>query len=123
MTVFGTTPLTPLESYTCAGLNYYKSLFSTAGDGRCYAIIFHSFFMRAFFDHGALGIFWAYYLTWKCLAISGYTRREILVILSFPTFSALSVSSFGTAFVIGDRSKKAGLTPGYRGKYTRSAAP
>lgn len=97
--LFGTFPLQPLDSYTCKSLHYYQSLFSSAGDGRCYAIIFHSFFMRVFFDHGLAGILICYVVIWKCLSLSGFSRKEIIVILSFPTFSALSVSAFGTSFV------------------------
>ncbi len=50
--VQSTTPLLPAS---CADLSYYQTLFSYAGDGRCYSVILHSFIMRVIYDHGIIG--------------------------------------------------------------------
>jgi len=97
--LFGNAGLEPLSRETCKSLAFYKNLFSSTGDGRCYALIFHSFYMRAFFDHGLFAIFVTYFAFYKMLKVSGFSTLEILCILFIPSASALSVSSFATPFV------------------------
>ncbi len=95
----GSMPLTPLSSYSCQSLSYYADLFSFSGDGRCYSVILHSYFLRVLFDHGILGL--AFLLAFMTVALSksGYSRNEVMVFLGIVCSSALSVSAMNSVFV------------------------
>ncbi len=97
--LLGSMPLTPLSSYSCQSLSYYEDLFSFSGDGHCYSVILHSYFLRAVFDHGILGLL--FLLTFMVMALkkSGYSRIEVVVVLGIVCSSALSVSAMNSVFV------------------------
>ncbi|MGH8052664.1 MAG: hypothetical protein ACREP4_01885 [Stenotrophomonas sp.] len=97
--LFGSAPLTPLSSYACSSLVYYQELFSFTGDGRCYSVILHSYFLRAIFDHGVLGLLFLLGFLARALRGSGYSTIEVLVFLGIICSSALSVSAMNSVFV------------------------
>jgi hypothetical protein len=94
----GSFPLTPLSSGSCASLSFYVELFSKTDPATCYSVIFHSFLMRAVFDHGLIGLGLLYGLLWLGLRRSGVTARDSLALLGLITISALSVSAFNSVF-------------------------
>lgn len=97
--LIGHVELTPLSASSCFELSYYERLFSSTGDGQCYALILHSFFMRVLFDHGILTILFVYIFLFTAFRKSNYSTYETLLILTIPTASALSISSFASSFV------------------------
>jgi hypothetical protein len=96
--VTGAFPLTPLSPGSCGSLAFYEILFSKTDPGVCYSVIFHSFLMRAVFDHGLLGLVLLYGLLWLGLRRSGMVVRDALALLGLITLSALSVSAFNSVF-------------------------
>jgi hypothetical protein len=96
--VTGAFPLTPLSPGSCGSLSFYDDLFSKTDPGICYSVIFHSFLMRAVFDHGLLGLVLLYGLLWLGLRRSGVAVRDAVALLGLITLSALSVSAFNSVF-------------------------
>ncbi len=97
---FGSAPLTPLSHETCKSLYFYNTLYSYAGDGSCYSVIFHSYFLRVIFDHGLIGLaFLSISLFWF-MSSKGFAFRDYLCVLGVIYVSALSVSSFNSVFTI-----------------------
>lgn len=94
----GAFPLTPLSPGACGSLSFYVELFSKTDPGVCYSVIFHSFLMRAVFDHGLIGLGLLYGLLWWGLRRSGTPARDALALLGVITLSALSVSAFNSVF-------------------------
>lgn len=97
--LFGHIGLTPLQSYTCSELSFYKNLFSSSGDGRCYALIFHSMVMRVGFDHGLVGIFLIIILINESLKAASYPARIRVSLISAVFLSGVSVSSIGSSAI------------------------
>lgn len=98
--VTGSLPLTPLSPGSCSSLSYWAPvLFSHSNPGICYSVILHSFFLRAIFDHGLLGLVLLYVLVWLGLRRSGVPTRDALALLSLITISGFSVSAFNNVFV------------------------
>jgi hypothetical protein len=96
--VTGSFPLTALSPGSCGSLSFYDDLFSKTDSGICYSVIFHSFLMRAVFDHGLLGLVLLYGLLWLGLRRSGVAVRDAVALLGLITLSALSVSAFNSVF-------------------------
>jgi hypothetical protein len=94
----GAPPLTALSPGSCGSLRFYELLFSKTDPGVCYSVIFHSYLMRAVFDHGLIGLVLIYGLLWFGLRRSGATVRDVLALLGLITLSALSVSAFNSVF-------------------------
>ncbi len=97
--IIGLKPLTPLTSAACRQLIYYASLFSSQENGRCYSLILHSFFMRAFFDHGALGVIVPFIFIYALLRRCNFSNREASCLVALGAICGLSVSGIGTSFV------------------------
>jgi hypothetical protein len=94
----GSFPLTPLSPGSCGSLAFYDDLFSKTDAGICYSVIFHSFLMRAVFDHGLLGLVLLYGLLWLGLRRSNVAVPDAVALLGLITLSALSVSAFNSVF-------------------------
>ncbi|MCO7221262.1 hypothetical protein [Klenkia sp. PcliD-1-E] len=94
----GSFPLTPLSPGSCGSLAFYAPLFSKTDPGVCYSVILHSYFLRAVFDHGLLGIALLLVLLWVGLRRSGADRRPALALLALISVSGLSVSAFNNVF-------------------------
>lgn len=95
----GSLPLTPLSPASCFQLAYYEKLFSFSDTATCYSVVLHSFFLRAIFDHGLIGLALLYGALWFGLRESGYSKRDRLGLLSIVSASALSVSAFNSIYV------------------------
>ncbi|HDS1653684.1 TPA: hypothetical protein QEL76_001603 [Stenotrophomonas maltophilia] len=95
----GSMPLTPLSSAACGRLAFYDDLFSFAGDGRCYSVILHSYFLRVVFDHGIIGLAFLLWFMWRALRNSGYSKNDVAVFIGIVCSSALSVSAMNSVFV------------------------
>ncbi|MNF64647.1 hypothetical protein D3C84_463870 [compost metagenome] len=91
--------LTPLTNSTCNGLSYYSTLLSFKGDGTCYSVIFHSYILRAIFDHGLILFSFLVSSIAYFLYTTGYSKPQILCILGILLITSLSVSSFNNAYV------------------------
>jgi hypothetical protein len=96
--VTGSLPLTPLSPGSCGSLAYWSVLFSKSDPGTCYSVILHSFFLRAVFDHGVLGLVLLYALVWIGLRRSRVPVRDTVALLSLITISGFSVSAFNNVF-------------------------
>lgn len=93
----GAPRMTALPREVCAHLSYYAQLFSYAGDGRCYSVVFHSFDMRAVFDHGLLGLGYLIYCVRLILVgIGDRGRRCVIAVL---VLTGMSVSSLNNVYV------------------------
>jgi hypothetical protein len=95
----GSFPLTPLSHGSCSALSYYSVLFSPTDLGTCYSVILHSFFLRALFDQGVLGLLLLYLVCWKSMRLSGVPVRDRLALFAIVSASAFSVSAFNSVFV------------------------
>ncbi|MGY1820422.1 hypothetical protein [Geodermatophilus sp. SYSU D00079] len=94
----GSFPLTPLSPGSCQSLSFYSLLFSRTDPGTCYSVILHSYFLRALFDHGVLGLVLLLTLLWLGLRRSGTSLRDTLAVLALISVSGLSVSAFNNVF-------------------------
>jgi hypothetical protein len=94
----GSFPLTPLSPGSCGSLSFYYQLFSHSDPGVCYSVILHSFFLRALFDHGLLGLALLFTLLWFGLRRSGTGVRDAVGVLALISVSGLSVSAFNNVF-------------------------
>ena len=74
------------------------TLFSRSGNGTCYSVVFHSFLLRAIFDHGILGLAFIIFAAYKLLAVSGVRRDIAWVFVALVIINGLSVSSFNNLF-------------------------
>lgn len=92
----GADRLTPLPSYVCSNLSFWKSLYSFDGSGRCYSVILHSFNLRIIYDHGLLiAALVGIYLF--LLARQGTLLQRSCVLLII-VISGLSVSALNNVF-------------------------
>lgn len=97
--LFGTYPITPLSDDACNALYFYQSLFSTAGDGTCYAVIFHSFVLRVIFDAGIVGLLLAHLCAWWLLRRGGVSASLSVTLVSIAFANGLSVSGLNNPYV------------------------
>lgn len=98
--ILGAPSLTQLSSYTCQSLSYYESLFSSANDGTCYSVIWHSFVLRLVFDFGIFGILLAvigFYLT---LRKAGVSWVLAVTLLALSLINGFSVSGLNNIYVV-----------------------
>jgi hypothetical protein len=97
--LLGTVPLSPLSNHSCALLSYYAPLFSQSDPDTCYAVILHSFLLRAVIDQGLLGLGLLYVLIWFGMRSSAMSLRDRLALLALVSANALSVSAFNSVYV------------------------
>lgn len=97
--IFGARPITPLSSFACAELSFYKNLFSFTQEGTCYSVILHSYLMRALFDHGLFGLFFLFMVIYKMMRSLGYGVVLSLVVIMILASTGLSVSSLNNVYV------------------------
>lgn len=95
----GASRLTPLTNSTCNALSYYSTLLSFNGDGTCYSVIFHSYILRAIFDHGLILFSFLVASIGYFLSTSGFTKPQIVCVIGILFITSLSVSSFNNAYV------------------------
>ena len=94
---FGSPAITALPEEVCLRYSFYESLVSSDSKG-CYSVVFHSFILRALFDHG---IFWSavliigYYRLVKLHIGSEFARYITLISL----INGLSVSSYNSIYL------------------------
>ncbi|WP_411543441.1 hypothetical protein ACLAI4_06400 [Klebsiella pneumoniae] len=93
----GSTALTPLSPMTCSNLGYYSTLFSYAGDGKCYSVILHSFILRVIYDHGFIGFM--FLLFGIVFYLNKFNLKHKLCIILILLATALSVSSLNNVYV------------------------
>jgi hypothetical protein len=95
--MLGAPRMTALPPAVCSSLSYYQHLFSYRGDGSCYSVIFHSFDLRAVFDHGIIGLAYMLYCVW--IVLSWRSMKEKLCILTIIFMTGLSVSSLNNVYL------------------------
>jgi hypothetical protein len=98
--LLGAGPLTALNPSSCETLSFYENLFSFRGDGSCYAVIFHSYILRAIFEHGVLGFLFLVFFIYRVLKVSGIQIKYILAVLAVLLVNGLSVSSMNSIYFI-----------------------
>jgi hypothetical protein len=96
--LFGAPRITQLSNLACSRLGYWQSLFSYSGDGSCYSVIFHSYILRAIFDHGFLGFIFISYFVYSIIKRSGHSITTALTVLVVVIINGLSVSSFNSIY-------------------------
>jgi hypothetical protein len=96
--LFGAPRISQLSNEVCSKLGYWQSLFSYSGDGSCYSVIFHSYILRAVFDHGFLGVIFIFYFVYSILKRAGYSHNTGLTVLGIIVINGLSVSSFNSVY-------------------------
>lgn len=96
----GTPPITGLSPATCEELAYYDALFSSQGDGTCYAVILHAFALRVMFDAGILGALLVLVLPWVFLRRAGVSVLLSVTLMAIAVTNSLSVSGFNNPYVV-----------------------
>jgi len=97
--LFGAPRITNLTEPACRFFyHWYDTLFSRSGNGTCYSVVFHSFLLRAIFDHGILGLVFIIFAAYKLLVVSGVRKGVAVVFVSIVIINGLSVSSFNNLF-------------------------
>ncbi len=95
----GAPRITNLSTPACRFFyHWYDTLFSRSGNGTCYSVVFHSFLLRAIFDHGILGLLFIIFAAYNLLIVSGVRKGAALVFVSIVIINGLSVSSFNNLF-------------------------
>lgn len=107
----GNFPITPLSAESCKSLISYHRLFSFSGDGSCYSVILHSYFLRAILDHGALGLIFLFGFIAYAMKKCDYTKMDVMIVLGVISASALSVSAVNNVFVSFALALALGLMP------------
>lgn len=97
--LFGTEAITPLSNYACSRMSFYDALFSSAGDGTCYAVILHSFVLRIAFDAGLVGLVAVFAIPWFLMRRSGVATPLALTLLGVAFTNSLSVSGLNNPYV------------------------
>ena len=98
--LFGAPPITELSSFTCQGLSFYSTLLSSRGDGSCYAVILHSYFLRTIFDFGIAGLLMAFVAVWVAMRRANVPRRMTAVLILLGAANGISVSGLNNAYVV-----------------------
>ncbi|PKO29788.1 MAG: hypothetical protein CVU36_10730 [Betaproteobacteria bacterium HGW-Betaproteobacteria-9] len=96
--MIGSNRITPLSEATCTALSYYSELFSYSGDSSCYSVVFHSFILRAIFDHGAIGVLFMVWFIYWILQTSIFSRKDALIVIAIALLNGFSVSSINSYF-------------------------
>jgi hypothetical protein len=97
--LFGAPRITNLSAPACRFFYlWHDTLFSRSGNGTCYSVVFHSFLLRAIFDHGILGLVFIIFAAYKILVVSGVRKGVAVVFVSIVIINGLSVSSFNNLF-------------------------
>ncbi|WP_229770959.1 hypothetical protein [Campylobacter portucalensis] len=91
--------LKPLSDFTCNKLFFYE-LFSHKSDEICYSVAYHSYILRAIFDHGLIGLLFICVFYLYILKLSKFSILQCLNILGVILLNSLSVSAFNNVFVI-----------------------
>lgn len=97
--MFGTTPLTPLSTGSCASLSFYQSLIYSPEYDTCYSVVLHSFGMRVVYDAGILGLVLAFGIPLFAMLKSGVSKKVAFALLAIAVTNALSVSSINNPYV------------------------
>ena len=97
--LIGARPITPLSVGTCDNMyRSYSSTFSFVDPRICYSTVFHSFLLRAVFDHGVIGLFLivaGFYIALRHAGNSRFDTRSVLLLIFL---NGLSVSGFGNTY-------------------------
>ncbi len=96
----GSDRISSLSDAGCKSLWYWQELFSYKDDGTCYSVIFHSYLLRAIYDHGIIGLSFLVFFIYKIIVISGYKPKQAWVVLGIVLINGLSVSSFNSIYFI-----------------------
>jgi hypothetical protein len=97
--LFGAPRITNLTPNACMFfMHWYDTLFSRSGNGTCYSVVFHSFLLRAIYDHGILGLVFIIFASYKLLTVSGVKKIVAWVFVTIVIINGLSVSSFNNLF-------------------------
>ncbi|MGI2134128.1 hypothetical protein [Shewanella baltica] len=96
--LIGNYGLTPLPDYVCSRLSFYETLFSLSGDGTCYSVVLHSYLLRAFYDHGILGLLFLVVGLAILMFKSNMSFKHSVAIFGVLALNALSVSSFNSVY-------------------------
>ncbi|HEY9266906.1 MAG TPA: hypothetical protein VIQ11_20120 [Mycobacterium sp.] len=97
--LFGTVPITPLSGGACFQLSYYQLLFSSEGDGSCYAVILHAFLMRVVYDAGIVGLLIAFGVTWLMMRRAKVQFAIAASMLLIAITNSFSVSGLNNPYV------------------------
>lgn len=97
--LFGTVPITPLTD-GCTRLAFYKSLFSSTGDGTCYSVIMHAFVLRVVFDAGIAGAILVFSVIWYTMRKSRASIPVSLAVVGIAVTNSLSVSGPNNPYVM-----------------------
>lgn len=98
--IFGSVPITPLSLGACSSLSDYSGLYSTAGDGSCYSVILHAFFLRVVFDAGILGAVLCFGLMWYLMWRAKVPTALIITLLGIAAVNSTSVSGPNNPYVM-----------------------
>jgi len=98
--LFGTWPITPLSKFGCDQMLFYDRLFSRFDPELCYSPVFHSMLLRIIYDHGIIGLFFAYGLVYYALYRSGVKKQSAYMIIVTLLINGLSVSSINSPYVV-----------------------
>lgn len=95
--LFGSVPITALPSDVCAKFEFYKALFSDLDSLKCYSVVFHSFILRALFDHGLVGLISLFLIYHRVISKKmGSYFASYAVLLA--VINGLSVSSLNSIY-------------------------
>src|SRR5699024_10128365 len=97
--IFGTAPMTPLSTQTCAALDFYSELFSAAQDGSCYSVILHSFALRVLYDAGLIGALLVLLVPIAVMLRAGVPMILTLTLSAIAVANSLSVSGLNNPYV------------------------
>lgn len=98
--LIGNPPITPLSIDTCNRLAFYESLLSSAHDGSCYSVIFHSFFLRVIFDFGLFGLVVAVTALFVIMSLGRINKPLKYTLLLLSIVNGISVSGQNNVYVI-----------------------
>jgi hypothetical protein len=96
--IFGSYPITSIDTTGCMLLAYYSSLFSYSGDGSCYSVILHSYFLRVIFDHGLFGLCTLITFYIWIFKSAGVEKWKLVGFLALVFCNSLSVSAVNSVY-------------------------
>lgn len=97
--MIGTVPVTALQPDSCRALSYYSGLFSSSGDGSCYAVILHAFLLRVVFDAGIIGLLLSTLLPMFLMRRSGASKSLVTCLTLIALANGASVSGMNNPYV------------------------
>ena len=95
--IFGVEPITPLPIQVCDKFKFYAALISDIDSLKCYSVVFHSFILRALFDHGLVGFFIMMFIYYRIISRnigSNFSHYALLLAVA----NGLSVSSLNSIY-------------------------